>query len=125
MSLQRSVAQQIEEVVAEIQRAKTLPAAGACPWLMNLLTQHGVAPDSGMLVRLSSTPDQGGDLFAGIWLTKDQRFFEFSIIADRNSNELIEVEAFQDVTSAMVVSANLKGHGKSFGYLALQALKDA
>ena len=123
MSLQRSVAQQNEIALAEIERAAHWQddKAGVATWLPGLLATQGLSASDGMLAALSSVPEQGGELFYGTWLTGAARFWKFSVVISRTTREAEDAE-FEDVTESTIVSAHERGTGKSFGFLALQVL---
>jgi hypothetical protein len=57
-----------------------------------------------------------------MWLTREREFWEFAIVVSRESAAVLEIEHFRNVTQSTVVSAHVPGTGKSFGYLALQAI---
>ncbi|MFT6190138.1 MAG: hypothetical protein ACJAZ6_001973 [Oleispira sp.] len=90
------------------------------PWLITLLSKYAISPVDGLLVSCSSVPEQGGNQWMGTWLTQDERFIEFDIMADYKTGVLLEVDGWEEITPAITV--NGKGTGKSFGYLALQLL---
>jgi hypothetical protein len=92
------------------------------PWLMELLHAQSMPVDRGILVALAHAPEQRGEEYSGTWLTRDARFFEFSVLVPRANAEL-EIEDWQDVTAETIVSEHLPGTGKSFGFLALEVLR--
>lgn len=92
------------------------------PWLVATLSKHSLQPFDGLLVSCSSVPDQEGNQWIGVWLTSNQRFFEFEVMADRVSGELLEIDAWKETNPW--VSAHRRGAGKTFGYLALQLLSE-
>lgn len=94
----------------------------AYPWLVATLTQYALTPIDGLLVSCSSVPEQGGNEWMGTWLTNDQRFVEFDIMAEYSSGTLLEVDAWDEFSPE--VSKHRKGTGKTFGYLALQLLAE-
>ena len=120
MSLQLNVQQQIEIRKAEIRRA--LPCAARLRWLVPVLASKGASVIGSGLVRLSETPDQGGSLVSGIWLSEDLEFWEFTALVSRSTGELLEVEEFLNATGSVEISQHLPGVGKSFGALAIEAL---
>ncbi|MFH7041754.1 hypothetical protein ABT392_05480 [Paucibacter sp. JuS9] len=125
--MQRSVQQQNASVEAGIRAAAEKFSQGAAgfAWLHAILRANRMDADSGLLVRLTEIPDQGGQLVAGLWLTSARRFIEFQVSLSRESGELQEVERFLDVTSSMAVESGQRGTGQSFGFLALKVLAEA
>lgn len=126
MSLQRNVQQQNESTKAEVRHAAEAFRRGArrLAWLGDYLQSQGIDPESGVLTRLTTTPDQAGDLVGGIWVTKKYKFWEFDALLDRYSRRLIKVEKFENVTGLMTIDGHLKGIGKSFGCLAVEVLHE-
>ncbi|MBT2788625.1 MULTISPECIES: hypothetical protein [unclassified Halomonas] len=90
------------------------------PWLVAVLLKHGLRPSDGLLVSCSSVPEQEGNEWIGVWITGDRRFFEFDVMADRASGELLRVDAWEEFSPEM--SAHRRGIGETFGYLALRLL---
>jgi hypothetical protein len=127
MSLQRSVSRQNAETLAEIRRTAEDFATGTAValWLHGVLQSHGLNAQEGILVRLNPLPEQGGTLYKGLWLSKGQEFWEFSVLVPTGSKRFAEVESFVNVTQAVAVSAHVPGTGKSFGYLAHEILREA
>lgn len=127
MSIQRSVQQQNASVEAGIRAAAEKFSRGPAEfaWLHAILRANRLDADSGLLVRLTEIPDQGGQLVAGLWLTSGRRFIEFQVSLARASGELQVVERFLDVTSSMAVESGQRGTGKSFGSIALKVLAEA
>ena len=120
MALQRSVAEQNAATRDEILAAARLFAAAAprLQWLAPCLLGHGLAPEAGLLVALSSRVDQGGDDVQAVWLTDAGRFWRIDALVPRDGSA-VEIEAIADVTDATQTSAPLRGTGRSFGRLAL------
>ena len=90
------------------------------PWLLAVLERFGQEPTGGLLLSCSSVPEQGGMQWMGTWLTSDKRFFEFDVMADYSSGELLEVDQWYEYQPT--VSAHCKGIGKSHAYIALELL---
>jgi len=93
-------------------------------WLIEVLHANSMSPQEGILVELSHVPEQGGELYEGLWLTHQKQFFQFSVLVPRNGEEL-HVEQWRDVTPEITVNARQQGTGKSFGFLALDFLHEA
>lgn len=91
-------------------------------WLVAALSLNSLAPTDGLLISCSSVPEQGGSQWMGIWLTKDEHFFEFDIMAEYTTGKLIAVDEWKEVKPK--ISAHQKGTGKTLGYLALQLLAE-
>ena len=92
------------------------------PWLITLLSKYSFLPTDGLLVSCSAVPEQGGNQWMGTWLTNDQRFIDFDIMADYKTEVLLEVDGWDEFSP--VISEHCKGTGKSFGYIALQLLAE-
>lgn len=93
-------------------------------WLIELLQAQSIPLERGMLVSLAHVPEQSGEQYLGTWLTLEGRFFQFSVLVSRTDAEL-EIEEWQDVTARTTVNAHLPGTGKSFGFLALEVLRES
>lgn len=119
----QSVEQQNAESLTEIQRtvrAFKLPPA----WLDSLLDSNGLKAADGLLVKLTDIPEQGGGSWLkGVWLTNSLSFWEFELVASNWRGELKSVEEFKDVTATTAVEPGQPGTGKSFGWLAYEALR--
>ncbi len=99
-------------------------------WLRALLATYSLDPHDGVLVELSSVPDQGCRAHSGLWLTADGRFIRF--VADEaygarplDGSGCLEFTCIEDVTTSTSVSQHVSGVGMSDGYLALKALRFA
>jgi hypothetical protein len=92
-------------------------------WLSDVLLTNSLSPQKGILVSLSSIPDEGGELYSGLWLTSCRQFFKFSVLLPRNGSE-VEVEEWRNVTNEIIVEARRPGTGKSFGLLSLEVLDE-
>ncbi len=93
-------------------------------WLVGIFNEKGLDSQSGMLVELRCIPDQEGDLWIGRWLTADARFLHFEVMRSRQSGRVIDVETWEDITASLPVTERSPGTGKSFAYLALEALRE-
>ncbi len=97
-------------------------------WLRAMLTARGYDVGAGILVKLRSVPDQGCWVHYGMWLTNSGVFLKF--VADEafgsrpleGSGRLEHVE-LEDVSEQVSTSEYLPGTGKSFGWLALDTLR--
>lgn len=127
MSQRLGVQQQNAKAKAEIQRTAAAFEHGspALAWLGGVISSRGLNPKAGVLVRLSEIPEQEGNLFSGVWLTRSQEFWEFAVVVSRNTNVVLEVERFENATPSVAVSEHQPGTGKSFGFLALEVLNHA
>jgi len=90
-------------------------------WLIEILQAKSLSPERGVLVSLTREPEQFGDICQGLWLTHESKFFEFSVLLQRNDAGS-ELEEWRDVTDETIVNAHQPGTGKSFGLLALEVL---
>lgn len=97
-------------------------------WLRALLAGRGMDPDAGILVELRSVPDQGCWVHYGMWLTASGTFLKF--VADEAFGErpldgsgLLEYSNVEDVTGQTAIAKHVPGTGTSFGWLAMDALR--
>jgi hypothetical protein len=60
----------------------------------------------------------------GIVLTYDGIFFEFDTDLNTDRTELIELYSFTDVSDRFEIDGNKKGIGKTYGFLAIEVLKE-
>lgn len=124
MTAQRNVQQQNADT---LERIRVLAKAGAdgtkMSWLHSLLKQQGKSPEQGALVRLQHVPEQEGDFYAGTWLDVELNFWEFVVVVERGTGAT-QVERFARATEQVSVSEHLPGKGKSFGQLAIQAIRE-
>lgn len=91
------------------------------PWLLAVLEKFEKDPTGGLLISCTSVPEQGGMEWMGTWLTSDKQFFEFDVMADYSSGELLEVDEWYEYQPN--ISAHCKGTGKSDAYIALELLE--
>ena len=115
-----SVAAQNAATRSEIER--TAANMAAYPWLDAVLRTRALDLSMGLLVRLHSVPEQGGESFLGLWLDLSRNFWQFDVIVPYDGGA-VTVELFENVTGSTIVSAHQRGTGKSFGYLAIQVLE--
>jgi hypothetical protein len=93
-------------------------------WLVDALYAHSLLPEAGILVSCKDVPDQEGTVYRGCWLTAAEEFFDFSVLVPRRNDEPPVVENWREVTSTTPTSAYQPGTGKSFGWLALDVLRE-
>ncbi|MFK8012396.1 MAG: hypothetical protein AB8B80_10165 [Marinicellaceae bacterium] len=91
------------------------------PWLLDVLKKHNLNFDNGIVISLTSIPEQFGNQWLATWLTFDKQFYDIDIMANYKTNKLIEIDEFNEIFPK--VSSHCKGIGKSSGYLALELLK--
>jgi len=91
------------------------------PWLINVLAKHNLNFDNGIVISLTSIPEQFGNQWLATWLTFDKKFYDIDIMADYKTNKLIEIDEFNEIFPK--ISSHCKGIGKSSGYLALELLE--
>jgi hypothetical protein len=91
------------------------------PWLLDILTQKDIDVNSGIIVSVSSIPEQYGNQWFATWLTYEKRFFKIEIMADYKTHQLLEIDGF--IEDFPEISAHCKGTGKSPTYLALELLE--
>ncbi len=92
-------------------------------WLVHALHAHSLLPEAGILVRCEDVPDQEGMIFRGCWLSDAGEFFDFSVLVPWQPGPPI-VEYWREVTSETPIHAYQPGTGKSFGWLALEVLRE-
>lgn len=97
-------------------------------WLRALLAGRGLDTSEGILIELRSVPDQGCWVHYGMWLTASGTFLKF--VADEAFGErpldgsgFLKYSNVEDVTGQTVTAKHVPGTGKSFGWLALDALR--
>ena len=97
-------------------------------WLRALLVGRGLDTNAGILIELRSVPDQGCWVHYGLWLTASGTFLKF--VADEAFGErplegsgLLQYSNVEDVTAQTATAKHVPGTGKSFGWLALEALR--
>lgn len=93
-------------------------------WLKDVLIAHGLSSDEGILVSLRDFMDQLGMCYAGLWLSSDRRFFRFSVLFPRQSDQPMVIEDWRETTDEFPVNAHQPGTGKSFGFLAVKVLDE-
>lgn len=94
-------------------------------WLLELLAHAGLHPDEGILLSHVSIPSGCNEAFTYVsWLTKTARFFQLNGVIDTSKNEIVEIESVKDVSDKIIVSAHVKGIGKSWGQLAMELLDE-
>jgi hypothetical protein len=98
--------------------------SAAFGWLLDILESKSEPSQLGVLVSLKRTPDKGGNICDGIWLSAERRFVEFSVLLPYSDGPP-ELEFWDDVTDFVIVNEHQPGTGKSFGFLALEILDDA
>jgi hypothetical protein len=93
-------------------------------WLVHALYAHSLLPESGILIACKDVPDQEGMVYQGCWLTDAEEFFDFSVLVPWRNEEPPVVENWREVTSTTPTSEYQAGTGKSFGWLALDVLRE-
>lgn len=97
---------------------------GEFAWLIDLLQERNIAPERGLLVNIQSIPEQEGDLWRGLWLSSEEKFYEFDVMRSRNDGSVLEVEEWEDATDSLPITAHACGTGKSAAFLALEILRE-
>lgn len=127
MALRRDVQQQNAVSRAEITRVARLfrdDMHFSYPWLLAELQSRSLDPTKGILAKIEHIPEQAGEYASGYWLSASARFFRFEILIPRAPGVSTEVELWRDDTDRVVVNAHQTGTGKSFGWLALEVLRE-
>jgi hypothetical protein len=94
------------------------------PWLFSELKKRGLDPATGILAQLEQVPEQFGEEFGGLWLTAAGESIRFAILVPRSDAAAVEIETWQNETAQVEINAHLPGTGKSFGWLALDVLRE-
>lgn len=98
-------------------------------WLRALLASRGLDARDGILIELRSVPDQGCWVHYGIWLTASGIFLKFvadEAFGDRllEGSGILQDSSLEDVTEQTDTAERVPGTGASFGWLALDVLKE-
>jgi hypothetical protein len=125
MARQKSVAQQNATSAAEIRRAASMFEANtpSVAWLRAALQSRGIDPSAGILVALKSVPEQEGEYLTGMWLSRAEEFWQFEALVPRAGGSA-RLERLENVSASVVMSAHESGTGRSFGHLAVLALRE-
>jgi hypothetical protein len=130
MGKQRSVQTQVNERGAEIVEVARsfIDRPNQFEWLRALLATYGYDAKTGILLELRSVPDQGCWVHYGMWLTSSGTFLKF--VADEaygqrplDGSGLLVYSKLEEVSEQISTSEHRPGTGKSFGRLALEALR--
>ena len=97
---------------------------GEFGWLVELCVARTGLTTRGVLVDVASTPEQEGEFVSGLWLSQDQRFFDFEVMLPRQIEANPVVEKWEEVTQQTQTSEHLPGTGKSAGFLALEIRRE-
>ncbi|MFZ6721690.1 hypothetical protein [Undibacterium sp. Ji49W] len=102
-----------------------LPGQKQYRWVLELLDHARLHPAEGILLSYGSTPCGSNEAFAHVlWLSATARFYELNGIIDTDKSEILEIELVTDISGQTIVSAHLKGIGKSWGQLAIELLAE-
>jgi len=116
----KNVAQQNELAYLEMKECSELIAS--FPWITEVLEANGESIENGILIRLSGTPEQGGMIWFGSWLTYSEKFYEFEVLIDSKSKQIVEIESWEELNPE--INARKKGTGKTHGFIALELLAE-
>ena len=116
----KTIAQQNELMYLEMEACSE--RASKLSWLPDLLARFNCDEKCGILVLLSSIPDQVGTLWYGTWLSDDRSFYEFVVATSAQDGSILEVESW--VRATPEVSTNKPGIGKTPAYIALELLSN-
>ena len=89
-------------------------------WIQTLLERFGHRVDGGLLVELSSVPEQDGVQWYGTWVSNSELFYEFEVLTDYESRHIKEIELWEQVNPE--ISGHKKGVGKTPAFIALELL---
>ena len=125
MAIKRNVQQQNAVTREEIaRRAMAFRDPFAHPWLHVELQNRGLDPWAGVLADLKATPEQNGEFVVGTWLASGLRFFRFTALISTHPTVSAEIEIWEDITDATEINGHCPGTGKSFGWLAVEVLRE-
>ncbi|WP_444897041.1 hypothetical protein [Microbulbifer sp. SSSA005] len=91
------------------------------PWLLTLLEQKGLSPSCGILIEVSSLPEQAGNEWFGTWLTSNKSFFKFAVITDRQNREIIDIDEWLEYSPP--INKHCPGIGKTDAFIAIELLE--
>lgn len=98
-------------------------------WLRALLASRGLGTRDGILIELRSVPDQDCWVHYGTWLKASGIFLKF--VADEafgkrplEGSGILQDSNVTDVTEQTATAKHVPGTGASFGWLALDVLRE-
>ncbi|OJJ18320.1 hypothetical protein BKI52_26235 [marine bacterium AO1-C] len=103
---------------AQYWRQHELPAP-----LMQLFASKNIDMNTSILIEYDQD-FPGGHTDEGIILTEGGKFYEFWADLDPDRTQLITLELWEEVTKRYEINEHKKGIGKTFGFLALEVLKE-
>ncbi|SIT03202.1 hypothetical protein [Neptunomonas antarctica] len=89
-------------------------------WLDSVLEMKGFSKSSGILIEISDLPDQFGHWWSGSWLSNGKDFYDFEVLVNLNTNDVIDIELWNKVEPEIL--AHKKGIGKTPAFIALELL---
>lgn len=90
--------------------------------LKSLIEQKGIDMDNAIILYYSQDfPGINTDV--GLILTSDLHFYKFEVDLTPDRTQLISCDVFENVSHKYEVCAHKKGIGKTYGYLAIEVLK--
>jgi hypothetical protein len=114
------------DILATARSFATQPERFA--WLCTLLASRSLDAKAGILIELRSVPDQDCWVHYGMWLTASAAFLKFvaeETFGDRplDGSGLLQYANVEDVTGQTDTAKHVPGVGSSFGWLAVDALR--
>ena len=120
LNVQEQIAVKKDSVLKE---AKYWRDNGVPEPLMKVITEYGIEIEKSLILEYEQDyPGLSTD--EGMIVTEEAKFYEF--IADLNSDrtELIELYSFVDVSDRFEIEQHKKGIGKTYGFIAMEVLKE-
>jgi hypothetical protein len=92
-------------------------------WLCNVLHSHKLLLSEGILAALTEIPEQEGLYCYCIWISPGARFWDIQVTINE-SGDVVALETFEEITTAVEINDHLRGIGRSFGSLALEVFHE-
>lgn len=91
--------------------------------LEKIFKEHGIEVERSIMLEYEQDfPGISTD--EGIVLAQDGKFYKFDADLNTNRTELVELYAFIEVSDRFEVNEHKKGIGKTYGFLAMEVLKE-
>ena len=88
------------------------------------LKSKQLSEDNCILVAFGQDPICCEHTFSGILLRENLEFWQFEVELDQKDSNVVEVYAWEDITSEIAVNEHSKGVGNSWGFLCIQVLRE-
>lgn len=120
LNVQEQIAVKKERIIAEATywRTNEIPSP-----LWSIFESKGIDVEKSIFLEYEQDfPGLSTD--EGIILTPDGEFYQFEADLNSERTKLIELYLFQDVSERFEISEHKKGIGKTYGFLAMEVLKE-